>query len=85
MEEKTASVRQINRSREEQGDYVLVNKWEVDEEQHFRYFRMSKYRFDDLLRQITPHIQHQNTHSNSAWVLQSTAVALQIWIHQCVC
>ncbi len=43
---------------------------EMDEEQHFRYFRMSKYRFDDLPGLITPFIRHQNNHSNPVGVLQ---------------
>ncbi len=55
----------INRRRERQGEYLLVNQMrEMDEEQHFNYFRMSKYCSDDLLHRITPYNQHQNTHSN---------------------
>ncbi len=49
-EEKTAVCAPIKPRRERQGEYVLVDQMrEMDEEQHFHYFRMSKYRFDDLL------------------------------------
>ncbi len=58
---------------------MLVNQMnEMDEEQHFRCFRMSKYLFDDLLRRITPYIQHRNTSSNSVGVFQRPAVVLRI-------
>ncbi len=56
------------------------------EEQHFQYFRMSKYHFDDLLHPLSPYIQHQNTHCNPLGVLQRTAVALWIiWVITIVC
>ncbi len=36
---------------------VLVHQMrEMEEERHFLHLRMSKYRFDDLLRRITPYI-----------------------------
>ncbi len=50
--ERLLSMRPINRSREEQGKYILVNLMrETDEGRHFS---MSKYHFDDLVHQIFP-------------------------------
>ncbi len=81
------SVRPKKQRREERGKNVLVSQMrKMDEEQHFWYFRMSKYRFDDHLLWITPYIQLQNTHSNLFGVSQRPAVALQIiWVITTVC
>ncbi len=81
-EERLWSVHIINQSGGERGGYVMVNHIrEVDKEQHFQCFRMSKYRFDDLLHQITPYIQHQNTQSNPIGVLRRPAVVQRIiWV-----
>ncbi len=67
---------------------MLVNQMRDGRGATLWYFRMSKYCFSDLLHQITPYIQHQNTHSNPIGVLQRPAVVLQILSsgssHQCV-
>lgn len=50
------NVRPLNTNRTEQGEfYLLVQQMrETDEETHFAYFRMSRSRFDDLVKRISP-------------------------------
>ena len=51
---------------------------ELDPEMHFRYFRMSASRFDDLVHRILPHIQHARSHTSPLEVADRLAVTL--WI-----
>ncbi|XP_062333007.1 putative nuclease HARBI1 isoform X1 [Osmerus eperlanus] len=77
--ERRWCVRPLNRSRESQGEYQLVKQMrEIDPEMHFRYFRMSASRFDDLVHRIRPYIQRASTHSSPVTVAERLAVTLRI-------
>jgi hypothetical protein len=57
-------VRGINLDRQAVSDLATLimpmrNQFDQD---HFDYFRMTRFRFDDLLRRIQPWISHANTH-----------------------
>lgn len=57
------SVRPVNRNRATHGEFALVREMRLkDPDYHFGYLRMSAQRFDDLLRRVSPLIQHRNTH-----------------------
>ena len=47
-------MRQVFTKRREQGEFhnLIQEMRLVDPESHFRYLRMSKYTFDDLLRRV---------------------------------
>ncbi len=50
----------INTLREEQGEFVFVREMRhIDPEQHFKYFRMSANRFDNLVCRISTFIHHE--------------------------
>uniref|UniRef100_A0A1A8IWB0 DDE Tnp4 domain-containing protein n=1 Tax=Nothobranchius kuhntae TaxID=321403 RepID=A0A1A8IWB0_NOTKU len=50
----------------------------IDEQSHFKYFRMSANRFDDLLHRIRPHINHAATHSSPVKLEERLAVTLRV-------
>ncbi|KAJ8025522.1 Protein ALP1-like [Holothuria leucospilota] len=50
----------------------------IDEEVHFRYFRMSQARSDDLLRRISPLIIHQGTHQSPVSPAERLSVTVRI-------
>ena len=73
------SVRPLHASRKSEGEYVLVQQMRgIDEEMHFKYFRMSSARFDDLAHRIMPHVKHASTHLSPVSVKERLAVTLRI-------
>lgn len=71
-------VRPINRSREENGEGFLVEEMRLyDNETHFKYFRMSREKFDKLLHIVGPHITHQRNHRLPIVPLQRLAITLR--------
>ena len=56
-------MRQLNEARNVRGEGVLIEEMRLyDEESHFRYFRMTRRRFDALLSLIGPMIARKNNH-----------------------
>lgn len=51
---------------------------DIDEQVHFKYFRMSAYRFDDLLHRIRPYIKHSATHVCPVKLEERLAVTLRV-------
>ncbi|KAF7220910.1 putative nuclease HARBI1 [Nothobranchius furzeri] len=74
------STRPLNQSRRDEGEYSsLVRPLRgIDEQSHFKYFRMSANRFDDLLHRIRPHINHAATHSSPVKLEERLAVTLRV-------
>nr|XP_055051398.1 putative nuclease HARBI1 [Misgurnus anguillicaudatus] len=77
---RKCSVRTLHLSRHRDGEYnTLVRPMRaLDEEMHFRYFRMSVQRFDDLLHRIKPYVEHRRTHMSPVSLQERLAVTLRI-------
>ncbi|KAJ8386500.1 hypothetical protein AAFF_G00169700 [Aldrovandia affinis] len=73
-------VRPLHMSRSDEGGYSLLVREmrSMDEEMHFKYFRMSPHRFSDLLQRLQPYIVHQSTHNSPITTAERLAVALKI-------
>ena len=74
-------VRPLNRTRPDNGEYhSLVQDMRIlqDNIVHFRYFRMSMERFDDLLHRVGPLITHAKTHSVPVSAAERLSLTLRI-------
>lgn len=76
------SVRPLNRARSRKGEYHSMVVGDMrrlgDDQIHFRYFRMTPDRFDDLLRRVAPSITHKDTHGSPVSPAERLSVTLRI-------
>lgn len=72
-------VRPLNESRENNGEGLLAEEMRLyDEETHFKYFRMNREKFDELLKIVGPSITHSRNHAMPRSPLKRLAITLRV-------
>lgn len=77
---RRCGTRLINRLRSEKGEYysLVPDLRNHDRTLHYKYFRMSSNRFDDLLQRISSRISRQNTHKQPISAAERLAATLKL-------
>jgi hypothetical protein len=72
-------IRDINLSRLMEGEFATLVKPMKNRfiDDHFKYFRMTNLRFDDLLRRIGPRLDHNGNHRMPVSPTERLAITLR--------
>ena len=72
-------MRPLYERRATRGQFLtLVRELNLDDEQHVNYFRMTRSRFNDLLRRVGPLITHPRTHRHPLEPAERLAITLRL-------
>ena len=76
-------IRPLNTTRRVDGEwYRIIQRMSlINSERHHQYFRMSVAKFDDLVRRVSPHIQHGSNHVHPISTEERLAITLRYLAH----